>query len=156
MSTSLIFIIGAVIVLGLIVWVALARSRVEVGGAQPGPSGPPPAQPSRPLGAEQLGQIGYLIQQGKKIEAIKLVRTHTDMGLKEAKDYVEQLVSMGLPAGAELPPPPAPPAARELSAEQLALVQNLLQQGKTIEAIKLVRAHTSMGLKEAKDYVERL
>jgi ribosomal protein L7/L12 len=155
MSTSLIVAIGAVIVLGLIVWVALARSRVEVGGAQPGPSGPPPAQPIMPLGAEQLGQIGYLIQQGKKIEAIKLVRTHTRLGLKEAKDYVEQLVSTGLPAGGA-PPPSAPPAPRQLSAEQLALVQNLLQQGKTIEAIKLVRMHTDMGLKEAKDYVEQL
>lgn len=32
-----------------------------------------------------------LLEQGNKIEAIKLVRTHTTLGLKEAKDYVEAL-----------------------------------------------------------------
>jgi len=35
-------------------------------------------------------------------------------------------------------------------------VVRLLHAGKLIEAIKLVRERTGMGLKEAKDYVERL
>lgn len=36
-------------------------------------------------------QILELIQRGKKIEAIKLYREHTGVGLKEAKDAVEEL-----------------------------------------------------------------
>ena len=32
-----------------------------------------------------------LVRQGQKINAIKLVRERTQMGLKEAKDYVEAL-----------------------------------------------------------------
>lgn len=31
-----------------------------------------------------------LMRQGRKIDAIKLVRSRTALGLKEAKDYVEQ------------------------------------------------------------------
>jgi hypothetical protein len=36
-------------------------------------------------------QIIELIQAGKKIEAIKLYRESTGVGLKEAKDFVESL-----------------------------------------------------------------
>jgi ribosomal protein L7/L12 len=32
-----------------------------------------------------------LMQEGKKIDAIKYVRTHRAMGLKESKDYVEKV-----------------------------------------------------------------
>lgn len=38
---------------------------------------------------EQLEQIESLIFAGKKIEAIKLVREQTGLGLKEAKDFVD-------------------------------------------------------------------
>jgi ribosomal protein L7/L12 len=50
--------------------------------------------------------------------------------------------------------PPAPPA--QLGGDVPADVQVLLAQGKKIEAIKRVRELTGLGLKEAKDYVERL
>ena len=36
-------------------------------------------------------QIKALIMQGKKIEAIKLYREQTGLGLKQAKDYVDAL-----------------------------------------------------------------
>ena len=35
--------------------------------------------------------IADLIRQGRKIEAIKLIREETGVGLKEAKDAVERL-----------------------------------------------------------------
>lgn len=36
-------------------------------------------------------QILQLVREGKKIEAIKLYRESTGVGLKEAKDFVESL-----------------------------------------------------------------
>jgi hypothetical protein len=50
------------------------------------PGYPAPAQPGRPgLPAEFYA----LIQRGKKIEAIKMYRQLTGVGLKEAKDFVD-------------------------------------------------------------------
>ncbi len=39
---------------------------------------------------EQLKQVEELLFAGRKIEAIKLVREITGMGLKEAKEFVDQ------------------------------------------------------------------
>lgn len=33
--------------------------------------------------------VKYLVNQGKKLEAVKYLKEHTSMGLKEAKDYVD-------------------------------------------------------------------
>ncbi len=52
--------------------------------------------------------------------------------------------------------PPAVQGAAALTPEVLSTVRNLVQNGKKIEAIKVVRQATSWGLKEAKDYVEAL
>lgn len=49
------------------------------------PSGPP--NPTLPLDA----RVKLLCEAGKVIEAIKLVRSVKDMGLKESKDYVDNL-----------------------------------------------------------------
>ncbi|MEX0676681.1 MAG: ribosomal protein L7/L12 [Pirellulales bacterium] len=40
-------------------------------------------------------QIADLLRSGQKIEAIKLYRAQTGVGLKEAKDYVEGLPGTG-------------------------------------------------------------
>jgi len=112
-----------------------------------------PPRPQR--GAAHPESLEGLLAQGKKIEAIKLVREQTGMGLKEAKDYVEAYAAGKRPG---LPPPASRPTAA--SAAPSATVQDaaraLVAQGKKIEAIKLVREQTGMGLKEAKDYVDRL
>lgn len=39
-----------------------------------------------------------LVKANKKIEAIKAYRTMTDLGLKEAKDYVDQLSGVTFPS----------------------------------------------------------
>jgi len=49
----------------------------------------------------------------------------------------------------------APATTVQLRTEVHAEVQSLLSQRRKIEAIRLVREHTGLGLKEAKDYVER-
>ena len=55
------------------------------------------------------GQILLLMQAGKKIEAIKIYRQETGVGLKEAKDAVEALaagrpIARRLCCSAKLPP----------------------------------------------------
>lgn len=52
--------------------------------------------------------------------------------------------------------PALPASAAELPAELQEQVWRLVQRGKKIEAIRVVRDRTGLGLKEAKELVERL
>ncbi|MGE0220636.1 ribosomal protein L7/L12 [Mycolicibacterium sp.] len=52
----------------------------------PAPTAYPPA-PGQPVSAEVL----QLALQGKKIEAIKVLREQTGLGLKESKEIIDQL-----------------------------------------------------------------
>ena len=106
----------------------------------------PPPEELAPLDTVELLR---LVDQGKAIAAIKLVRERTGLGLKEAKDYVERLSS-----DRTMPPPSTRPALQtgDLDTE----IQRLLEERNPIAAIKLVRERTGLGLKEAKEYVERL
>src|SRR6266478_7520657 len=47
--------------------------------------------PIRLAREEMDKQVRLLMDRGLKIDAIRLVRCHTMLGLKEAKDYVENL-----------------------------------------------------------------
>lgn len=81
--------------------------------------------------------------RGDKIEAIKLLRAATGLGLKEAKDVIDghpqaQDQQSGMSAPGSLP----------------ADVMSALQRGEKLEAIKLLREATGLGLREAKDVVE--
>ena len=92
-------------------------------------------------------QVLNLLKQDEKIEAIKLVHHSTDWGLKESKDYVDSLHY-----GETIQIPKSNYVEKEL----LSKVLRLLAKGRKIPAIKLVTEQTTMGLKEAKDYVESL
>lgn len=92
-------------------------------------------------------QIADLIAAGQKIEAIKLLREQTGLGLAEAKAAVERL-EQGVPPPAASAPDAVPPP---LSDD----VRRLVDQGKLIEAIRLLRERTGMGLKDAKDHIDR-
>jgi len=108
-----------------------------------------------------MSALRELIAQERKIEAIKLYRELTGLGLKEAKDAVDALESsmgtspperIGSARNAEVPVEPT----SLLSGERMATISGHLFQGRTIEAIKLYREWTGAGLKEAKDQVEAL
>lgn len=119
-----------------------------IGAGQPAelPSRTTPGSTSKEVNDDELMQ---LVSQGNKIEAIKLVRERTGAGLKEAKDYVEGLMS---DRPAPLPSVPAVVESQDLDTE----VRQLLDRGLVIEAVKLVRERTGKGLKEAKDHVDQL
>ncbi len=60
--------------------------------------GAPPRQPAQPdpqvqslLGPELLAGAQHLVRQGRKIQAVKLVRDQTGLTLREAKDVVDSL-----------------------------------------------------------------
>jgi ribosomal protein L7/L12 len=95
-----------------------------------------------------LAEIRGALSAGNKIAAIKLYREATGLGLKAAKDAVEALA-----AGRPLTPAMAQPAAAA-SGQQTVLA--LLASGRKIEAIRVYREATGLGLKDAKDAVEAL
>jgi ribosomal protein L7/L12 len=95
---------------------------------------------SKPLPADVIDAL----QRGNTIGAIKLLRASTGLGLKEAKEVIDgylQSNSRMLPSQAPAGPLPA-------------AVASALQQGNKIEAIRLLREQTGLGLKEAKDAID--
>lgn len=90
-------------------------------------------------------ELRALMAADRKIEAIKQYRAATGAGLAQAKDAVEALVRReSLPTREPI----------DLPVEGEIIM--LLQQGRKIDAIKLYREHTGVGLKEAKDFIETL
>jgi ribosomal protein L7/L12 len=104
------------------------------------------ASPASPIGDRTFeDEVVTLLERGQKIEAIKRYRERTGVGLKEAKDAVEAIQrGQAVPSG--------PQGDGDLEDE----VVSLLEQGRKIEAIKRYRERTGVGLKEAKDAVERM
>lgn len=92
--------------------------------------------------------IADLIRQGRKIEAIKLIREETGVDLVQAKQAVDRLSASeafeDLPSG--LLETDAPDAD----------VEALARQGRKIEAIKALRERTGLSLAEAKAQVEQI
>jgi large subunit ribosomal protein L7/L12 len=97
------------------------------------------------VGDDLESRVFSLMAQGQKIGAIKLYRETTGLGLKEAKEAVEAIERGARPPSAEVEP-------GDLDDE----VASLVQQGRKIEAIRVYRKRTGVGLKEAKDAVEDL
>ncbi len=87
------------------------------------------------------------------VEAIKLLREHTGLGLKEAKDAVEAYQRdqsyRGSDSG-DMYSESGKSHDTELPFEVVAAIR----AHRKIEAIKLLRERTSLGLKQAKDAVE--
>jgi ribosomal protein L7/L12 len=81
--------------------------------------------------------------RGDLVEAIKLLRERTGLGLKDAKDAVESYLR-----GEELVAAP-----RDTRIPVAAI--SALQEGRLIDAIRHTREATRMGLKESKEAVER-
>ncbi|HEU5375019.1 MAG TPA: ribosomal protein L7/L12 [Ktedonobacteraceae bacterium] len=108
-------------------------------------------------------EVERLLMQRRTIQAIKLYREHTGLGLREARDAVTQIANAmqsgissfaqrgELDTGAE----------QSVQAQQIVArpgddVRSLLLEGKKISAIKLYREQTGLGLREAKDIVEQM
>lgn len=106
-----------------------------------------------PLNTTQLSAVRDALRDNDRIAAIKLYREFTGAGLAEAKQAVENLADHGTlptPAGNQTSVVPT------ILPERQAWIEEALFKGKKIEAIKLYRDGTNLGLKESKEAVEKL
>lgn len=99
-----------------------------------------------PLDAATLqNQVLSLLSKGSKIEAIKVFREATGVGLAEAKAAVEALERSQMIA-----------MSGTVDSDVEAEVLPILKQQGLIPAIKVYRERTGTGLKESKDAVEAI
>ena len=93
-----------VAIVALVLVMRRGRPRRIGGGPERTPAPAPPRAPApsipqdpalRHLSEADRAEIAQEIASGKKISAIKLVRAKTGMGLKEAKEFVEDFISRG-------------------------------------------------------------
>jgi ribosomal protein L7/L12 len=137
----IVIIVAAALIALVIVSRRATRSRVD------------PTQVSIDPGL--AAQVRDLEAKGKKLEAVRLLRERTGLGLADAVRIVDKLAASGKPA--DLSKKGAPGVATaNIGPDHEAELRNLVAAGQQIQAIKMVRELTGMGLKEAKDLVDRL
>src|SRR5215203_2807672 len=101
------------------------------------------------LGPDQVQKIHEFIHNQQLLHAIKLYREATGVGLAEAKAAIEEM------ALNELIKPPD--SVRDYDNPVMeGKIKSLLGKNRKIDAIKIYREEYGVGLKEAKDAVERI
>ena len=112
-----------------------------------------PAPMARMSVEEAKPEVMNLLSQDNKLLAIKYIKDNTGLSLKEAKDLVEQYEQSVVIVSPQLANSPVEAYVPDNITEQ---ARSLLLEGRKMEAIKLVKDNSNMGLKECKDFVERL
>lgn len=105
------------------------------------------------------GRIKALTTKGDKLAAVKELRSATGLGLADAVRIVERMTpAKGAGGGPNLSRtgPAAGNPTADIGPDHLDELRTLVGAGQQIQAIKRVRELTGMGLKEAKDFVDRL
>jgi ribosomal protein L7/L12 len=118
------------------------------------------------LPPELLQAVRQLLQAGRVIDAIKLIKDSTGMGLADAKDIVDTMRDqpgmVGNPTGmAGKFQQPSSQAPTQHSAGQIPVslqgeVLHLLKAGRLIDAVRRVREETGLSLGQTKDIVDRM
>ena len=140
---------------------AAASTRTESQPAAPGPLAP-----------SVVAEIDALVAAEQKITAIKVLREHSGLSLRAAKDQIDAWVPSARGAMTSAPvsltrsdsrPAGAPSYAGALSAADAiahldpnvrAEIGRLIAAEQKIAAIKLLRENTGLGLKDSKNAVE--
>jgi ribosomal protein L7/L12 len=100
---------------------------------------------------DTLDQVRKLVASGRMIDAIKLYRDATGLGLKEAKDAIDRYADGGsLELAADMAARNAVHAGAQIDGE----IKALLEAGRKIDAIKLLRDRSGLDLKTAKDIID--
>jgi ribosomal protein L7/L12 len=118
----------------------LLRRRIEVVTLRP---------QSRMPSVHDTQEIERLVRAGKKIEAIRSWRERHGSGLREAKAAVDRLE----PRGNLVPPAMSDEPSRQVTDSD---IEVQLRTGNILNAIKLYREKTGVGLREAKDAVDTM
>ena len=151
MELTYILIAALILVLPIVLTKLLSgrsRDTAIVRGAPP--AGKPSVEARRP-DALRLEVTG-LLAQGGKMEAIKLMRDKKGLGLAEAKAAVETIGR----EEAIVTPAPGLMATIQRAQQMSEEVRRLATTGRKVEAIRMLREKSGIGLKEAKDLVDRL
>jgi large subunit ribosomal protein L7/L12 len=128
MTLLAIGVVVGLLAIAVVVLLLSVRNNVEVVDL---PRPPPP--PSQVVAS---GPVADLLREGKKLEAIKLLKEQTGVGLKEAKDAVEAMERGGV---VEAPVAQAAGAPRRITSEMAiddAELRRHLSGGRLIDAIK--------------------
>ncbi len=126
------------------------------------------AEPDKP---QLPSDVESALQRGDFIGAIKLLRGATGIGLQDARSAIDRMrrrapvaggavgssrtMQQGLEHGSQPRPAAAMHQASFTSQALPPLVVDAIHGGRTIEAIRLMREHSGLGLKESKDAVDR-
>ncbi len=161
MTLLAIGVVVGLLAIAVVVLLLSVRNNVEVVDLpRPPPPGavvqPPPLAGPPPSQVVASGPVADLLREGKKLEAIKLLKEQTGVGLKEAKDAVEAMERGGV---VEALVAQAAGAPRRITSEMAiddAELRRHLSGGRLIDAIKRYRELTGLGLKESKDAIESL
>jgi ribosomal protein L7/L12 len=97
-------------------------------------------------------QISALVRDGRMIDAIKALNEASGIGLRAAKEALEADASVAGVERALQGHATAPATVVVASAE----VRRLAASGQMLAAIKQLRKETGLGLKDAKDEVDKL
>ena len=101
------------------------------------------------LQPHQVKQIHQMLHAGQKIQAIQVYREATGVSLAEAKQAVEEMALI------EVSKPPSGVRSYDDPVME-SKIRSLLAKGKKIDAVKIYREEYGIGLKEAKDAVDRI
>lgn len=110
----------------------------------------PSARPQSRFTPPHTGQLESLVYAGQKVEAIRLYREQAGCSLREAIEAVEAF-ERGETASLAFVPP-SPPDAQAIIAQ----IEEWVQRGNKINAIKAYREYTGVGLKTAKDVIDAI
>lgn len=114
------------------------------------------------LSQEDTNRLTELIFAGQKIEAIKIYRDLTGMGLRESKEFIDDLEAQLREGNPAFPVNfTQSPKAQRLSMgnmpeEDAKKMTDLIFSGQKIAAIKMYKEATSLGLKESKQFIDAL
>ena len=122
------------------------RLKAEIVGSQASIDLNPQTDPYRSLA--DVDRIKGLLKENRRTEAVRLYMEQTGASLKEATQAIDQ-IQHDRPA--EVIQTPAGPFAVDLGE-----IERLTRNGQKINAIKLLREQTGLGLKEAKDAVDAI
>lgn len=171
----MVIVVIAVIIVGLVILSGAVRAmRPKVPEPQayvPAPvmrSAPGSTTNTTPAGLtpQAIAEIDRLVAAGRRVQAIKLLRQHARIGLKEAKDRIDHwsisttaphtaAVSHSAPARSSNTSAYSSGSIRsQLPPSVVADLDRLVAGNQEIAAIKLLREHTGIGLKESKDLID--
>ncbi len=135
--------LGPTELLVLLVILAVILVMVRMSGRAKKTDKPPSGRAfSTPVPAELQSRIRALAAADQRIQAIKLLRQATGLGLLDAKNAVDAIA-----AGRVLPVSAAPLADR---------ARSLVSAGREDEAVRLVATETGMSAPEAETFVRSL